>query len=346
MKKRTFAALLLSAALLLCAACGPAGAENTSGPTPESPSNPTPTAAPSPSPTPTEAPPSAEPSTVYGTPIPVGFAFTRENMPRLDGSDDLAELAEGVCAAVLRENREEVTDLVRFNKTTTAYYNLLWGYADLLMVGDCDENVLEEKESRAFDWEKEPFAWDALLFVVPADSPVESITVEQARQIYAGELTVWTVSKKEELELVPFRRADKTEADALLEDLVMAGTDLAEFPEERTVSAVQALAEAMTGEGAPAGAVGCCTWQEWRALSQAEGLKLLAVNGTAPDEGTIRAGKYPLCSAKYVVISAGAAEEDPSRLLFDWLLSGEGQRLVRAEGYVPVTAVAEEAPEA
>ena len=109
------------------------------------------------------------------------FTFTRENMPRLDGSTSTAPLALAACAELLGEAPEDVEDLVHFNKTTTAYFNLLEGNADLLIIGEANEDVLARKEELSFAWEKQPFATDAFVFVVNEDNPVDSITVEQAK---------------------------------------------------------------------------------------------------------------------------------------------------------------------
>ena len=72
---------------------------------------------------------------------------------------------------VLGESREEVQDLVRFNKTTTAYFNLLEGNADLLIVGEANDEVMARKKELNFEWEKQPFATDAFVFVVNEDNP-------------------------------------------------------------------------------------------------------------------------------------------------------------------------------
>ena len=73
-------------------------------------------------------------------------SFTRDDLPRLDGSTSTVPLALAVCAEVLGESREEVQDLVRFNKTTTAYFNLLEGNADLLIVGEANDDVMARKK--------------------------------------------------------------------------------------------------------------------------------------------------------------------------------------------------------
>lgn len=42
---------------------------------------------------------------------------------------------------------------------------------------------------------------------------------------------------------------------------------------------------------------------------------------------------------KYVVIPANAAEDAPNRVLYNWLLGEEGQKLVDHEGYVSILEV-------
>ena len=78
------------------------------------------------------------------------ITFTRDNMPRLDGSTSTVPLALAVCAEVHGESREEVQDLVHFNKTTTAYFNLLEGNADMLIVGEANDDVMARKKELNF----------------------------------------------------------------------------------------------------------------------------------------------------------------------------------------------------
>ena len=95
----------------------------------------------------------------------------------------------------------------------------------------------------------------------------------------------------------------------------------------------------------PAGRVSVL-WQTEQDLSSvlpssvmAQGLKLLSLEGVEPTPETIREERYPLLNPKYVVIPADAAEDAPNRILYNWLLGEEGQRLVAQEGYVSVLEV-------
>lgn len=280
------------------------------------------------------------PAPTPAAPEPAAFTFTRENLPRLDGSTSTAPLAEAVCSVLLGESREEVSDLVQFSKTTSAYYNLISGGADLLIVGEPNADVLAEKERAAFQWEQAPFATDAFVFVVNEDNPVNSITVDQARRIYTGEITNWKQLGGEDREILPFQRNREAGSQALMEKLVMEGTPMMEAPTGYIVATMGQLMEAVKSYDGSPGAIGYSVYYYAEEMKMAQGLKLLELEGVAPNPETIRSGAYPLLNPKYVVIPADAAEDAPNRILYDWLLGEEGQKLVHHEGYVSLLEAA------
>lgn len=285
--------------------------------------------APAPAATPSPAP----------TPGPEMFVFTRENMPRLDGSTSTAPLAEAVCSVLLGERREDAADLVKFSKTTAAYENLLGGGADLLIVGEANEDVLARKEALGFEWERAAFATDAFVFVVNENNPVDSITVEQAKAIYTGEITNWAELGGEDRPIVPLQRNADAGSQAIMEKLVMGGEPMMEAPTEYVIGSMGGLMEAVKSFDGSPGAIGYSVYYYAEEMRMARGLKLLALEGVEPTAETIRAEEYPLINPKYVVIPADAAADAPNRILFDWLLSEEGQRLAAHEGYVSVREV-------
>lgn len=267
------------------------------------------------------------------------FVFTRENMPRLDGSTSTAPLAEAVCCVLLGESRAAVADLVRFNKTTTAYYNLMWGYADLLIVGEDNAEILEEKERQGFEWDREPFATDAFIFVVNEDNPVNSITIDEAKRIYTGEIKNWNELGGNNQQILPFQRNNDAGSQNLMEKLVMQGTPMMEAPLDFVVTTMGQLMEVVKSYDGSPGAIGYTVYYYAEEMEMAQGLKILAIEGIEPNPVTIRSEEYPLLNPKYVVIPADAAEDSPNRILFNWLLGEEGQRLVAHEGYVSIIEV-------
>ena len=270
---------------------------------------------------------------------PQKLAFARENMPRLDGSTSTVPLALAVCAEVLGESREEVQDLVRFNKTTTAYFNLLEGNADMLIVGEANDEVMARKAELGFEWEKQPFATDAFVFVVNEDNPVDSITVAQARDIYSGKITNWSELGGEDRPITALQRNEGAGSQTLMEKLVMQGTPMMDAPTEYIVTTMGQLMEAVKSFDGSPGAIGYSVYYYAEEMKMAQGLKLLELEGVEPSPDTIRSETYPLVNPKYVVIPANEPKDAPNKVLFDWLLSEEGQTLIAREGYVSILDV-------
>lgn len=266
-------------------------------------------------------------------------SFTRDDLPRLDGSTSTVPLALAVCAEVLGESREEVQDLVHFNKTTTAYFNLLEGNADLLIVGEANDEVMARKKELNFEWEKQPFATDAFVFVVNEDNPVDSITVEQARDIYSGKITNWKELGGEDRPITALQRNEGAGSQTLMEKLVMQGAPMVEAPTEYIVTTMGQLMEAVKSFDGSPGAIGYSVYYYAEEMKMAQGLKLLKLEGVEPNPDTIRSETYPLVNPKYVVIPAGEPKGAPNKVLFDWLLSEDGQTLIAKEGYVSILDV-------
>ena len=69
-------------------------------------------------------------------------------------------------------------------------------------------------------------------------------------------------------------------------------------------------------------------------------IKLLSLDGVAPTDENIRNGTYPLGQTMYMVTGWKTGQDDPRRgnvrKIMDYILSPEGQKLVRDTGYVPI----------
>ena len=262
------------------------------------------------------------------------FQFTRETFPRLDGSTSMVPLAEAVASVLLGEDRESVTDLCQFNRTTQSFRNLAMGECDLLLAGEPNAAVFTEMEEQGFAYEIETIAMDGLVFLVNENNPVDSLTTDQIRDIYTGKITNWSQVGGSDAEIIPFQRNEGAGSQALMKKLVMGDTPLAEPPEEYMASSMGELMSVVKSYDNSANAIGYSVYYYANDMQMAQGLKLLKVDGVEPSRETIRSGEYPHRNAYYCVIPASAAEDSPNRILFDWLMSEDGQKLIDLEGYV------------
>lgn len=272
-------------------------------------------------------------------PQPEQFVFTRENFPRLNGSTSTVPLGQAIASVLLGESREDVADLIQFSKTTQSYRELMWGFADLLIAAEPAEVIWQEKEEAGFEWEMEPFAVDALVFIVNADNPVDSLTTEQVRKIYTGEITNWSQVGGDDLDIVPFQRNAEAGSQTAMMKLVMKDLPMMEAPADYVRGEMGDLIEAVAAFDGSANAIGYTVYYYANDMKMAEGLKILAIDGVDPDPDTIRSGQYPFLNNYYVLTAAGSADDAPAKILYDWILSEEGQTLVAHEGYVSVLDV-------
>lgn len=314
MKKLLAAALALTLALSL-AACGAPGQA-------ESPST-------SPSPDVTASP----------SQTPEIFTFTRENFPRLNGSTSTAPLGRALAAVLLGESEDDVSDLINFSRTTESFRQLMQGNSDLLIVAEPSSNALDELKQANFDIKMEPFATDALVFVVNANNPVDSLTLEQLQGIYTGKITNWKEVGGDDLEIVPFQRNAESGSQVLMNKLVMGDLQMMDAPEGYMLSEMGTLMEAVKSYDNSASAIGYSVYYYAHDMEMADGLKLLKIDGVAPSADTIRSEEYPFRNPYYVVMAADTPENSPTAILYNWILSEEGQKLVDRQGYVSILEV-------
>ena len=286
----------------------------------------------------TPAPTEPDTKPTAATPQTEIFTFTRNNFPRMDGSTSMVPLGQAVASVLLGESRENVADLAQFNRTTQSFRNLMNGECDILIVGEPNAAVFTEMEEKGFEAEIQAIATDALIFVVNANNPVDNLTTEQVRKIYSGEITNWKDVGGEDMPIEAFQRNEDAGSQSLMLKLVMKDTPMAKAPTAYIVGTMGGLMEAVKSYDNSASAIGYSVYYYANDMQMAEGLKILSIDGVLPSPETIRSGEYPHLNAYYCAIPADAPEKSPNRILYNWLLSEEGQKLVAMEGYVSVLA--------
>lgn len=264
------------------------------------------------------------------------FKFTRENFPKLDGSTSMVPLAKAAAGVLLGEDIESVSDLVSFNRTSQSFRNLMYGQCDMLIVAQPAESVLEEIESSGFKYEMAHISTDALIFVVNADNPVESLTTQQIQKIYTGEITNWSEVGGDDIEIVPFQRNAEAGSQAAMLRVVMDGLTMMEPPKDYIVDSMAGLMDAVRNFDGSDGAIGYSVYYYANDMKMADGMKIISVDDIEPAPESIRTGDYPFLAPGYAVIAKDKEADSTARKLYDWLQSEEGQYLVSTMGYVSI----------
>ena len=192
------------------------------------------------------------------------------------------------------------------------------------------QRQLDALRARGLTPDVRPVAREALVFFVHKDNPVRSLSSEQLRRIYTGEITNWKEVGGRDERILPFQHEGWDENQHALEELVLRGEEAAPpLLEQRSMGPASDVARYRKR----AGALGFgLRWYLGKWFPDGD-FRPLAVDGVPPTDATLRDGSYaltlPLCLIACRPLSA------EGRAFRDWLLGPEGRDLIRRAGYLP-----------
>ena len=264
------------------------------------------------------------------------FVFTEENYPKMGGSLANLPLGEAITATALGITREEANEMITFVGSTTDNYKAICDKEfDILLAYEPSEEAKEYIKKSGEELEMTPIGVDALVFICAKDNNVDSLTIQQVKDIYSGKITNWKELGGSDSEILAYQRNKDSGSQTLFDKLINLGDDLMTPPKNLIVGSMIGLLEAVADYDNSADALGYTVYyyltnMETDKLSTS---KILSIDGVAPSNETIGSGEYSLTNDFYVVIRKSAKENSPERILYNWICSEQGKELVVRENY-------------
>jgi phosphate transport system substrate-binding protein len=199
---------------------------------------------------------------------------------------------------------------------------------------------LSEEEQAYADKQKvtliqEPICHDAFVFIVNKDNPVDSLTTEQIRNIYSGKIKNWKEVGGRDEAITAFQREANSGSQTAMENLVMKGEKLIEAKTSQVASEMAGLIDGIAEYDNAASSIGYTYRYFIDIIYPSDKIKILKIDGVAPEDEAVRGGSYPYSTNYYGIIRAEDGTATAGRFL-DWMLSAEGQSCIAASGYTPV----------
>ena len=262
------------------------------------------------------------------------------SVPRMDGATALypvyAAFAQSTYPDSMREmNTYEITRIVSCSTTSKAYDSIVDGKSDIIFVAGPSKEQEKYAEEKGIKLIYTPIGREAFVFFVHPDNPVNGLTLDEIRSIYAGKTTQWEQLGIKHLgNILAYQRDEGSGSQTALERYVMKDIPLMPSDKETQVDGMGGMIEKVSAYKNHRNAIGFSFRFYCTELMKDFDVKLLSINGIAPTIENIENGSYPLASSFYAVTRSDANEN--TRALLDWIMSPQGQALIEKTGYSPV----------
>ena len=261
--------------------------------------------------------------------LPEDFVY-----PITDGSTSTTNLDKAVRSAILGGDQT-----VAHTKTYTSFRNLLDGKCDLIFTTPLSASQLQDMEREGFRHEAEPVAGEGFVFVVNKDNPVDTLTIEQIKGIYSGEITNWKEVGGNDAEIIAYQRnADSGSQNYMIS--FMGATPLMKPVTDQIPASMSGILDVIANYDNGIDAIGYSVYAYSDGMYEnISEIKYIKVNGVEPSLNTLADGTYPLLGYNYAVFSADEPDDSSVRALVKWIQSDEGQQVIANAGYIPYRQV-------
>jgi len=166
-------------------------------------------------------------------------------------------------------------------------------------------------------------AKDALSVYLHPDNPVRSLTLEQVRDIYLGEIKEWSALGGRESSIRILNRMPNSGTYLYFKEHVLEGAAYSSTVE--TMPTTRRVIEVVAADPDAIGYGG---------IAYSERIFACPINGVAPTEENVIRDRYPL--TRYLYFYTVNVPEGQVKDFIDWTLSPEGQEVVTRAGFFPI----------
>ena len=261
---------------------------------------------------------------------------TITDFPRMDGSTSATPLEAGLRSVLYDVSYHEALEQVSHTTTHQSFDRLISGEVDLIFTVPISKEQQDKADANGIELVMEPVAKEGFVFVVNAANPVDSLTQDQIRKIYSGEITNWKEVGGNDAPILAYQRNEDSGSQNYMTDF-MGDVPLIDAPITSRPDAMSGIMDAVASYDNVENSIGYSVYSYAAQMyANQNKVKFIAVDGVEPTKASMADGTYPLLSCTYVMYKANNNRVNELAQLTDWMISEEGQNAVLASGYIPV----------
>lgn len=280
--------------------------------------------------------------------------LTLDNAPVMDGSDSTQPLRmllmcrllgidcqwemDGALTLTWRilpewSKQSALSKFLKNNNTHLSFTSLIKGSCDITITArGISRDEQKEADENGVEVLSHPIARDAFIFIVNAANPVKSLTTEQVKSVYMGEITSWAEVGGRDAAIRPYVRNANSGSQEMMETEFMDGQTMPDWTQLRLWTMIDpytTLAEDVDGI--------CYTpFYYYDSIVRSERVSPVALDGITPSKTTIGNGTYPYPWEVMVNVRADIDKSSTAYQLFYQLATGMHDDIIEESGYIPL----------
>jgi phosphate transport system substrate-binding protein len=254
-------------------------------------------------------------------------AATAETKVIIKGSNTIGEELLPLLVADYKKEHPTVTFVVESKATGYGFWALLAGQCDIAgasRVAAADE--LAQAKARDIELNDHVIGAYAVALVVNASCPVQNLTREQVRDIFAGVVQNWQAVGGPDAPIHLYVRDPVSGTSLGFRELAMENHPYA--AEAKLLTSYAAIVQGVAQD--PNG-IGYASLD----LAKQTGVKPVAVGGVAPGAATVSQNQYPFSRVLHLYTNK-AKEPALAREFIEFVQSPRGQGILAQTGFVPM----------
>ena len=246
-----------------------------------------------------------------------------EEMPVLDGATALypvysaffnAMYPAGTCKFDGTDFRE--SSLLQKRNTGGAFKAIVNGTADIIFCASPSQKQLEYARQNGIELVQVPIGFEAFVFLVNDSNPVQSLTVEEVRDIYSGKIKNWSEVGGDNSPVSAITRPDGSGSQ----------TAMISFMNGQPIKPANSIYAGRT--------LGYSFRYYVDGIVASKNIRLLELNGVYPSKENIRNHSYPVVSNFYAIYRKSDSAREDIQKVIAFILSEQGQQIVEGSSYI------------
>ncbi len=207
---------------------------------------------------------------------------------------------------------------MQYKNTVRGYTAIVDGTTDILFCASPSAEQKQYAEEQGVELIYVPIGLEGFVFFVNKNNPVDNLTVEQIRKIYACKYKNWSEIGGANRIINPVTRLEGSGSQTTFESF---------------------MGDYEIGKKSPFAITGASIGFSFRyymnGIVENDAVKMLSLNGVYPSVENIQNRSYPIVAQFYAIYRADNQNENIPALI-EWILSDEGQSLIEQSGYVRI----------